>query len=29
MGANGPQKLDPGAAELDDTAQVFAPSGAR
>ena len=25
MGANGPQKLDPGAAELDDTAQVFAP----
>jgi hypothetical protein len=25
MGANGPQKLDPGAAEPDDTAQAFAP----
>jgi hypothetical protein len=25
MGANGPQKLDPGAAEPDDTAQTFAP----
>ena len=26
MGANGPQKLDPGAAEPNDTAQVFAPT---
>jgi hypothetical protein len=25
MGANGPQKLDPGAAEPDDTTQAFAP----
>jgi hypothetical protein len=25
MGANGPQKLDPGAAEPDDIAQTFAP----
>lgn len=29
MGANGPQKLDPGAAEPDDTAQVFAPKCGR
>jgi pimeloyl-ACP methyl ester carboxylesterase len=25
MGANGPQKLEPGAAEADDTTQTFAP----
>jgi hypothetical protein len=29
MGANGPQKLDPGAAEPDDTTQAFAPKRGR